>query len=187
MAEIHKLLEEHGKAGVLALDVDRRVVEAAAGYLASEEGEVGFLYSGWAQSALPHKRLSDDASWQVPAIRRERLCSPRPRSETAGDTVGRQERRDRCEPASLHRPQAFCGAGHSEPSRCKESQPRLLRRPSNPQQLPRRGDRRRARALPASRAAQVAYGSPPLPAPCSMHTWNTDGRRRVLEGWTVLG
>jgi hypothetical protein len=65
MAEIHKLLQEHGKAGVLALDVDRRVVEAAAGYLGSEEGEVGFLYSGWAQSALPHKKLADDMSWQV--------------------------------------------------------------------------------------------------------------------------
>ena len=65
MAEIHKLLQEHGKAGVLALDVDRRVVEAAAGYLGSEESEVGFLYSGWAQSALPHKKLANDMSWQV--------------------------------------------------------------------------------------------------------------------------
>ena len=55
MAEIHKLLEQHGKAGVLTFDVDRRVVEAAAGYMSSEENEVGFLYSGWAQSALPHK------------------------------------------------------------------------------------------------------------------------------------
>src|ERR1700722_7401088 len=65
MAEIHKLLQEHGKTGVLALDVDRRVVEAATGYLCSEEGEVGVLYSGWAQSALPHKKLADDMSWQV--------------------------------------------------------------------------------------------------------------------------
>ena len=53
MAEVHKLLAEHGKAAVLQMDVDRRVVEAAAGYMASEENEIGFLYSGWAQSALP--------------------------------------------------------------------------------------------------------------------------------------
>jgi hypothetical protein len=65
MAEIHRLLQAHGKAGVLALDLDRRVVEAAAGYLDSEEGEVGFLYSGWAQSALPHRMLANDLSWQV--------------------------------------------------------------------------------------------------------------------------
>jgi hypothetical protein len=58
MAEIHRLLEQHGKQAVMYLDVDRRVVEAAAGYPSAEEGEVGFLYSGWAQSALPHKRLA---------------------------------------------------------------------------------------------------------------------------------
>ena len=32
MAEIHKLLEQHGKQAVLHLDVDRRVVEAAAAH-----------------------------------------------------------------------------------------------------------------------------------------------------------
>jgi hypothetical protein len=65
MAEIHRLLEEHGKQAVLQLDIDRRIVEAAAGYMSTEESEVGFLYSGWAQSALPHKKLADDANWQV--------------------------------------------------------------------------------------------------------------------------
>jgi hypothetical protein len=65
MAEVHKLLAEHGRAKTLTLDIDRRVVEAAVGYLGSEESEVGYLYSGWAQSALPHKRLPDDASWQL--------------------------------------------------------------------------------------------------------------------------
>jgi hypothetical protein len=51
MAEIHRLIEQHGKAGVLAMDLDRRVVEAAVGYMGSEESEIGFLYSGWAQTA----------------------------------------------------------------------------------------------------------------------------------------
>lgn len=65
MAEVHKLLVECGKAAVLQLDFDRKIVDAAANYLAAEEGEVGFLYSGWAQSALPHKRLPDHEVWQV--------------------------------------------------------------------------------------------------------------------------
>lgn len=87
MAEIHKLLEQHGKAGVLALDVDRRVVEAAAGYLAAEEGEVGFLYSGWAQSALPHKKLADDASWQIHTDHVSLVVQPGLRPNVAGDAV----------------------------------------------------------------------------------------------------
>lgn len=65
MGEVHKLLKEHGKDGVLRFDVDRRVVEAAAGYLSSEDTEIGFIYSGWAQAALPHRRLPDDAAWQI--------------------------------------------------------------------------------------------------------------------------
>ena len=87
MAEIHRLLEQHGKAAVLALDVDRRIVEAAAGYLGSEEGEVGFLYSGWAQSALPHKRLPDDASWQVHTDHVSLVVQPGLRPSLTGDAV----------------------------------------------------------------------------------------------------
>ncbi|WP_158744536.1 replication protein RepA [Acidisphaera sp. L21] len=65
MARVHQLLEEHGRNGTLKFDLDRDVIEAAATYMAAEESEVGFLYSGWAQSALPHKRLADEAVWQV--------------------------------------------------------------------------------------------------------------------------
>lgn len=65
MAGIHALIEAHGKTGALKFDVDRGVVEAAAAYMGEQEGEIGFLYSGWAQSALPHKRLADDAIWAV--------------------------------------------------------------------------------------------------------------------------
>ncbi len=65
MGQVHKLILNHGKAGALKYDVDRRVVEAAASYMSAEDGEIGFLYSGWAQSGLPHKRLADDAAWQV--------------------------------------------------------------------------------------------------------------------------
>jgi hypothetical protein len=87
MAKIHRLLEQHGKAGVLALDVDRRVVEAAASYMGSEEGEVGFLYSGWAQSALPHKKLPDEASWQIHTDHVSLVVQPGLRPSLTGEAV----------------------------------------------------------------------------------------------------
>lgn len=87
MAEIHRLLEQHGKAGVLALDLDRRVVEAAAGYMGSEDSDVGFLYSGWAQSALPHKRLPADASWQVHTDHVSLVVQPGLRPSLTGNAV----------------------------------------------------------------------------------------------------
>jgi hypothetical protein len=65
MGDLHRLIEQHGKSEALKFDFDRSVVEAASSYMAAAEGDVGFLYSGWAQSALPHKRLADDAVWQV--------------------------------------------------------------------------------------------------------------------------
>lgn len=65
MGTVHKLIEEHGRQGTLALDLDRRVVDVAADFMADEEGGVGFIYSGFAQAALPHRKLADDAVWQV--------------------------------------------------------------------------------------------------------------------------
>jgi hypothetical protein len=65
MGTVHQLLLEFGREGALKTDVDRSVVDAAAGYLTSEDTDTGYLYSGWAQAALPHKRLADDALWQV--------------------------------------------------------------------------------------------------------------------------
>jgi hypothetical protein len=65
MGTVHQLLLEFGREGALKTDIDRSVVDAAAGYLTSEDTDTGYLYSGWAQAALPHKRLADDALWQV--------------------------------------------------------------------------------------------------------------------------
>ena len=76
MGEVHDLLERHGKQGTLRFDIDRRVVEAAADYLSDEDGGLGFIYSGWAQAALPHKRLADDAPWQVQNDRVSLLVEP---------------------------------------------------------------------------------------------------------------
>jgi hypothetical protein len=76
MGTVHQLLLEFGKDKALKADIDRRVVEAAAGYLSAEENEIGFLYSGWAQAALPHRRLPDDAPWQVETDRVTLLVQP---------------------------------------------------------------------------------------------------------------
>lgn len=76
MGEVHRLILEHGKEAALKADLARPVVEAAAGYLSEADGEVGFFYSGWAQAALPHRRLADDAIWQVETDRVSLIVQP---------------------------------------------------------------------------------------------------------------
>jgi hypothetical protein len=87
MGEVHKLIEARGKTEALRYDFDRSVIEAAASYLGAEEGEVGFLYSGWAQSALPHKRLADDAVWQVRTDHVSLVVQPGFRHTAAGAPI----------------------------------------------------------------------------------------------------
>jgi Plasmid encoded RepA protein len=65
MGTVHDLIEARGKQAALEADLDRRVVEAAAQYMADEENDVSFLYSGWCQAALPHKRLPDGQPYQI--------------------------------------------------------------------------------------------------------------------------
>ncbi len=68
MAKIHRHLMELGKQGALAFagsDQERRVLDAAASFMADEKDSVGFLFSGWCQTALPHSRLPDDQVWLV--------------------------------------------------------------------------------------------------------------------------
>jgi hypothetical protein len=85
MGEVHTYLEIHGKQGTLALDFDRRVVDIAADYLSDEENGIGFIYSGWAQAALPHKRLPDDQPWQVRTDRVTLVVEPGRKSCADGD------------------------------------------------------------------------------------------------------
>ena len=66
MANVHKNLNELGRQGALLLAstaVERRALEAASGYLSNEDSAIGFLFSGWCQTALPHKRLDDNQIW----------------------------------------------------------------------------------------------------------------------------
>ncbi len=57
MGTVHDLLEAKGKQGAIEAGIARSVVEAAAQYLSEEDNALSFVYSGWAQCALPHKRL----------------------------------------------------------------------------------------------------------------------------------
>ena len=88
MGTVHKLLEENGKQGVLKLGMlDRREVEAASSYMTDEDVGIGFLYSGWCQAALPHRRLPDDEIWQIRGERLVLLVEPGVRVVAEGRPV----------------------------------------------------------------------------------------------------
>lgn len=73
---VHQLIMDHGKQGALQLYYDRTIIEAAAGYLGSEDNDIGYLFSGWAQAALPHRRLPDDEAWQITTDRVTLIVQP---------------------------------------------------------------------------------------------------------------
>lgn len=76
MGTVHWLIEEKGKSGAIATGLDRDVIEAAAKYMADEDSGFGFIYSGWAQCALPHRRLADDQPWQIASERVRLVVQP---------------------------------------------------------------------------------------------------------------
>lgn len=86
MGTVHRLLDQHGKEAALGADGDRRVVEAAAAYMGDEDGGIGFIYSGWAQAALPHRRLPDDQPWQIISDRVRLLVEPGRKPVDSRDT-----------------------------------------------------------------------------------------------------
>lgn len=66
MSDIHKRIEAYGRQGALDLtssDAERRALDAALEFLSDEDPSLGFLYSGWCQTGLPHRRLDDDQIW----------------------------------------------------------------------------------------------------------------------------
>lgn len=65
MAKVHDLIQTGGKQSAILAGLNRPVIEAAATYMADEDSSLGFAYSGWAQCALPHKRLADEAHWGI--------------------------------------------------------------------------------------------------------------------------
>jgi hypothetical protein len=85
MGTLHDLIEAHGKHAVLQSEVDRRAVEAAAAYMADEDNGIGFLYSGWCQAAMPHRRLPDDKEWQIRSDYVNMVIQPGLRASAFGD------------------------------------------------------------------------------------------------------
>lgn len=84
MGTVHDLIEAKGRIEALKFDVERPVVEAAAAYMADEDAGIGFLYSGWCQAALPHRRLPNDQGWQIDGERVRLIVQPGMRGGAAG-------------------------------------------------------------------------------------------------------
>jgi Plasmid encoded RepA protein len=63
MGTVHAIVLAEGKQAALEAGHSRDVVEAVSSYLSNEDASIGFLYSGWCQTALPHKRIGDDDVW----------------------------------------------------------------------------------------------------------------------------
>ncbi len=85
MGTVHDLIEARGKQQALQLDeFPRDVIEAAASYMADEDAGIGFLYSGWCQAALPHRKLPDDQGWQIDSERVRLVVQPGMRGSDSG-------------------------------------------------------------------------------------------------------
>jgi hypothetical protein len=87
MGTLHDLLETNGKQQALLSGLDRREIEAASAYMADEDSGIGFLYSGWCQAALPHRRLPDEQGWQITGERVTLIVEPGMRAGATGKPV----------------------------------------------------------------------------------------------------
>jgi Plasmid encoded RepA protein len=76
MGTVHDLIGVKGKTAAIAAGLNRDVIEAAAKYMADEDSSLGFIYSGWAQCALPHRKLADDQPWQIASERVRLVVQP---------------------------------------------------------------------------------------------------------------
>ena len=85
MGTVHRLIIAEGKQAALQEGLfERTEVEAASSYLSDEDPAIGFLYSGFCQAALPHKRLPDAEGWHVQSDRVSLIVEPGMRLGRAG-------------------------------------------------------------------------------------------------------
>src|SRR3954447_13417626 len=78
-SKLQSLVEAHGRQEARKMAQGRRgarAVDAAADWMELEEHRTGFIYSGWCQTALPHRRRPDDEVWRVVADRLSLLVEP---------------------------------------------------------------------------------------------------------------
>jgi hypothetical protein len=88
MGAVHTLVADKGRQGALELNAfERDVVEAAAAYLSDEDTAIGYLYSGWCQAALPHRRLADTEGWQIQSEHTSLIVEPGMRLGAAGKPI----------------------------------------------------------------------------------------------------
>jgi Plasmid encoded RepA protein len=86
MGTVHRLIEEKGQQVARTNgDFDRREIEAAIAYMADEDNAIGFLYSGWCQAALPHRRLPNGKGWQIENGNTTLIVEPGMRRGPAGE------------------------------------------------------------------------------------------------------
>jgi hypothetical protein len=75
MGTVHDILTTQGKVAAIQ-SFDREIVEAASLYMSDEDSSLGFAFSGWAQCALPHRRLPPDARWEIAGERIRLVVEP---------------------------------------------------------------------------------------------------------------
>lgn len=77
MGRVHQLIEARGKAGAIGSGAaNRDIIEAAARYMSDEDNALAFAYSGWAQCALPHRRIAAGEVWEVASDRMRLVVEP---------------------------------------------------------------------------------------------------------------
>src|SRR5271165_4431646 len=89
MGTVHDLLETKGKQAARDLIEGRRgprILEAAAGWASDEDFGTGYMYSGWCQTALPHRRPVDNAAiWKLETDSMTLLVEPGVRVAPGGN------------------------------------------------------------------------------------------------------
>lgn len=79
MGQLHHLITRMGREQAKALQTDpeqRSLVDIAAAVLEEERQDLGITYSGFALTALPHRRLPDDQPWERKGHRIRLLIEP---------------------------------------------------------------------------------------------------------------
>lgn len=91
MGDVHDLLDLRGRHQARAMAEGRRgprIVEAAAAWSADEDIGTGYMYSGWCQTALPHRRPTDNtAIWKLETDSMTLLVEPGVRVAHGGEPV----------------------------------------------------------------------------------------------------
>jgi hypothetical protein len=79
MAQIHHLITQVGRDQAKALQTNpeqRNLIDIAAAVLEEERQDLGITYSGFALTALPHRRLPDEQPWERRGHRIRLLIEP---------------------------------------------------------------------------------------------------------------